>query len=219
MSVLWQSMPSAAFKKGLYSPYLTVGESREYGDFGVGEYEFLDGEVTALDGDYYRQVAEGKLLRLDDDEQLCFSSVTHFAPTETLELAPGLTETTIQPEFLKAFETPNGIFAIRIDGVFDLVNTTAIPRQSEPFATFDKVPHNSFRFIDSPGTLVCFYSPTFLANTGIAGFHFHFLAEDRTGGGHVTGFTLREGLARWNRITQFALQIPGGAAFDKAIIT
>jgi acetolactate decarboxylase len=219
MSVLWQNMPSAAFKKGLYAPYLTVRESRERGGFGVGEYEFLDGEVTALNGEYYRQVAEGKLLPLDDDERLCFSSVTHFAPTNTDDLASGLTETTIQPVFLKAFETPNAIFAMRIDGVFDQVATTAVPRQSEPFASFDKVPHVPFQFKALPGTLVCFYLPGFVAETGIAGFHFHFLSEDRTGGGHVTSFTLRKGVARWNRVSQFALQIPCGSDFDNATLT
>jgi acetolactate decarboxylase len=219
MSTLFQSMPSSAFKTGLYSPYLTIGAARAHGDFGVGEYEFLDGEVTAVNGNYYRQTADGKLLLMEADERLCFASVTHFVPGNNFELDGGLTETTIQPVLLKQFGTDNAIFAMRIDGTFDQVTTTAVRRQSEPFATFDKVQHVSFQFSALAGTLVCFYAPGFLAETGIAGFHYHFLAEDRTGGGHVTGFTLRTGVAQWCRLGQFTLGIPCEPAFDKATIT
>jgi acetolactate decarboxylase len=218
MNHLWQSMPSSAFKAGLYRGYLTVAEAREHGNFGVGEYEFLDGEVTAIDGKYYRQTAEGKLLPLADEERLCFASVAPFAPTDDLALDGGLTDATIQPLFLKAFNTPNGVFAMRIDGSFTQVTATAIARQNEPFLTFDKVTHVPFHFQNVTGTMVCFYEPGYLGQTGIAGFHFHFLAADRTGGGHVTGFTLAEGSALWCRLGGFALRIPGGSRFDKATI-
>ncbi len=218
MNVLWQSLPSSAFKQGLYGPALTVGDARRHGDFGVGEYELLDGEVTGVDGAFFRQTAEGKLLPLADHERLCFASVTRFRPIGRLDLAGPQTETTVQPLFLEAFKTSNTIFAMRIDGFFESVTATAIPRQACPCLTFDKVGHTPFSFSQLDGTLVAFYTPAYLAQTAIGGFHFHFLAADRTGGGHVTGFTLRQGVAQWQRIETFALHLPRSEAFDNAHI-
>jgi acetolactate decarboxylase len=165
MKRLWQSTPSSAFKTGLYGPYFTVGEARLYGDFGVGEYEYLDGEVIAVDGIFYRQTSEGRLLQLADGERLCCASLAPFAATDEMALDPGLTETTIQPVYLKAFGTRNAVFAMRIDGTFSQVTTTTVPRQSEPFATFDKVPHVPFHFEAIAGTMVCFYSPAGLVTS------------------------------------------------------
>jgi acetolactate decarboxylase len=212
-------MPSFAFKQGLYGRSLTVGEARQHGDFGVGEYELLDGEVTGMDGAFFRQTAEGKLLPLSDDEPLCFASVARFRPVAQINLAGPLTETTVQPVLLEAFKTPMTVFAMRIDGYFEQLTATAIPRQASPFVTFDKVGHTQFQYSQLAGTLVCFYVPDYMAQTGIGGFHYHFLASDRTGGGHVTNFSLREGIAQWQRIETFALHLPRSEAFDNAHIS
>ena len=126
---------------------------------------------------------------------------------------------TIQPVLAKMLGTPNAFYALRIDGTFEAVTTTAIARQSEPFQPFGGLPHATFNFSNVEGTMVVFYSPPYSLTTGIAGFHFHFLNSERTGGGHVTSFTLQEGCVQWQRLQQFAVQIPATQAFDQANIT
>ena len=42
-----------------------------------------------------------------------------------------------------------------------------------------------FGFKDIEGTLVCVWSPRYSSSFSIPGYHFHFLSNDRTKGGHV----------------------------------
>lgn len=219
MSILWQSLPSAAFRAGVYAPDVTVAEVMAHGDFGVGEYESLDGELTVLEGQYFRQTAGGKLLPVGPEERLCFASVTHFQPQARAELPGGLTNVTIQPVLAKMVGTPNAFYALRIDGTFEAVTSTAFARQSPPYQPSSTLPEVTFNFSNVEGTLVVFYSPKYAQTTGVAGFHFHFLDTARTGGGHVTSFTLKEGCVQWQRLQQFALRTPTTESFDHAILT
>ena len=39
------------------------------------------------------------------------------------------------------------------------------------------------------GTLVGFYSPTFMRTVSVQGFHFHYLSDDLSSGGHIFDFS------------------------------
>lgn len=43
-----------AILNGLYDCIITYGELQVYGDFGIGTFEGLDGEMVALNGDFYQ---------------------------------------------------------------------------------------------------------------------------------------------------------------------
>ena len=40
---------------------------------------------------------------------------------------------------------------------------------------------------DVPGTIVGFWSPPYARSINVAGWHLHFLTDDRIGGGHLLG--------------------------------
>jgi alpha-acetolactate decarboxylase len=44
---------------------------------------------------------------------------------------------------------------------------------------------SEFQFVEVKGTLFGFYTPTFAQTINVPGFHFHFITEDKTSGGHV----------------------------------
>jgi len=48
-----------AVLNGLYDGVVAYGDLKECGDFGIGTFEGLDGEMIALDGDFYQIKADG----------------------------------------------------------------------------------------------------------------------------------------------------------------
>jgi acetolactate decarboxylase len=42
-----------------------------------------------------------------------------------------------------------------------------------------------FEFSNVEGTLVCFWSPSYSSEFNVPAYHFHFLSQDRSKGGHV----------------------------------
>jgi acetolactate decarboxylase len=73
-----------------------------------------------------------------------------------------------------------------------------------------------FDFSEIGGTLVGLWSPGFSSAFSIAGYHFHFLSDDRLHGGHLltcSSGTLR---LRVEALTDFHLALPESETFLKA---
>ena len=51
-STLFQVSTSTALVQGVYNGVVTIGELKQHGDFGLGTFDGLDGEMLALDGHY-----------------------------------------------------------------------------------------------------------------------------------------------------------------------
>lgn len=45
--------------EGLYDGVISAGELKKHGDFGIGTFERLDGEMVDLDGHIYQLKADG----------------------------------------------------------------------------------------------------------------------------------------------------------------
>jgi acetolactate decarboxylase len=172
--------------------------------------------LIVWDGQFYQATGDGQVRLADDSERLCFAQISRFEPRRTLEAPAGTTFVSIGP-FLEATEgTRNTFFALTIKGVFDSVTATAYHPQTEPYPPPASVSPQIFNFNQVEGRLVAFYSPPYMRDIGIPGYHFHFLAEGLNGGGHVTAFTLAQGVIALQEIDRFVLDIPTGDAFRKA---
>jgi acetolactate decarboxylase len=76
-----------------------------------------------------------------------------------------------------------------------------------------------FDFTDVDGSLVGIWAPQYSSALNIAGYHFHFLSEDRTKGGHLLdccGGILR---VRVERLNDFHLSLPESEEFLRADLT
>ncbi|HEY2016998.1 MAG TPA: acetolactate decarboxylase, partial [Bryobacteraceae bacterium] len=63
---------------GIYNGSYTVGQLKKQGNFGLGTYDGLDGEMIALDGKFYHMRSTGVLSVAADDEIAPWAAVTHF---------------------------------------------------------------------------------------------------------------------------------------------
>ena len=55
---LYQVSTAGALVEGVYQGAVSVGVVREHGDFGLGTFEDLDGEMVVLDGHVFRISSE-----------------------------------------------------------------------------------------------------------------------------------------------------------------
>lgn len=182
------SAPIAALVEGIYRADTTIGDVREKGDHGLGTFNDLDGELLMIDGTVYCLRPEGNAEIIGDDIKTPFAVATHFeGDTEEVFDRP-LTAHEFEAQLHDLIPSKNLIYSIRIDGTFSAVRARSVPKQSNyvPLAEVAKV-QTIFEFKDVEGSLVGFYTPTFLDSVHVPGFHLHFITADRKQGGHAMG--------------------------------
>jgi acetolactate decarboxylase len=220
MHTLFQVSTSGALVQGIYERAVSSKFLLNYGDFGLGTFVNLDGEMVVLDGAIYQVRSDGKVLNIVDDVGTPFAVVTRFAADQdqTIENASSFEEITKICDQYR--DSDNLFYAFRIDGHFAHIHTRVMK------ATLDGLPlakaaavQPEFDFTDVDGTLVGIWAPQFSSALNIAGYHFHFLSEDRTKGGHLlecSGKNLQVGVERLN---DFHLSLPESEEFLRADLT
>ncbi|MFM7617084.1 MAG: acetolactate decarboxylase [Actinomycetes bacterium] len=218
-----------ALLKGAYDGDLTLGELLEQGDLGLGTVQALDGELVVLDGVCYQVTADGVVRRPAPTMRTPFAVVCRFDPhvDEPLDgrhTLGSITERVDEIAREHAGELgPAPILAVRIDGRFAEVDLRSVPRQDPPYPPLgDVVEHQrAWEAIADdpagiPGTLVGFRFPPEAQGVEVAGYHLHFLSDDRTIGGHVTGADLIAGRLRLDGTTELHLEVPAGVVVADA---
>ena len=73
-----------ALLDGVYDGDVTIAEILRHGDFGLGTFNHLDGEMVILDGICYHLRADGSATVADDADRTPFAAVTRFKTDHTL---------------------------------------------------------------------------------------------------------------------------------------
>jgi acetolactate decarboxylase len=217
---IWQNMPSMAFKTGLYDGITRIRDAKEHGNFGVGQFAALDGELIVSDGCFYRARADGSVGLADEADELCFAQLCYYEPHQHWDAPADLDDRSFGAFLSEKLTFRNSFCAFRIIGVFAAVVPTAPPAMTKPYPKFDAVPalRKSFPVSNIKGCMVGYYSPAFEAEDGIPGYHFHFISDDRLSGGHVTSFALASGQVDATRINELILTLPTTAAYDQCVL-
>jgi acetolactate decarboxylase len=186
--VLFQASTIGALLDGAFEGDLSFRELAEHGDLGLGTLNHLDGEMVALDGEFFRADVDGMATRVGPEERTPFAVVTSFEPTVDGHLPD---EEIDHRALLKKLEEliPAGASscAIRLDGRFELVRARSVPRQEPPYRPLTEVvaDQHVFELGDLEGTMLGFRFPAYAEGIEVAGFHLHFISADRSRGGHV----------------------------------
>ena len=83
---LYQTSLMSALMAGIYEGEATYGQIRKYGDFGLGTFNELDGEMVGFDGRFYQLRSDGSVRPVTDDQKTPFAVVTFFQPEQELEV-------------------------------------------------------------------------------------------------------------------------------------
>jgi acetolactate decarboxylase len=112
---------------GIYDGDMTVGELLTRGDFGLGTFNHLDGEMIILAG-----VCHGSASVAASDDRTPFAAATWFRPEITIPVSSLATRQRVVALVDEAIKTTNLIQAVRIDGIFSHVTTRTVMAQSPP---------------------------------------------------------------------------------------
>ena len=75
---VFQNSTINALLEGVYDGSMTYGELRRHGDFGLGTFNALDGEMIAFDGEFYQIKSDGIAYPVADDQRTPFATVLFF---------------------------------------------------------------------------------------------------------------------------------------------
>jgi acetolactate decarboxylase len=204
-----------ALLEGVYDGELTYGELRRHGDFGLGTFNALDGEMAACDGAFYQVKADGRVYPVQDAQRTPFAVVQWFEPDLELRLDGADDMAALQRTFDGVLGSHNVFCALRVDGRFAHVRTRSVPAQARPYRPLVEVTRDQpeFELTDVEGTLIGFRFPDYAAGLNVPGYHLHFLTADRAAGGHVLELRLVGGLAHADCTSGFHLELPHGGDF------
>ncbi|HEV7562838.1 MAG TPA: acetolactate decarboxylase [Solirubrobacterales bacterium] len=185
--VLFQASTIGALLEGAFDGDLSFAELAGHGDLGLGTLNHLDGEMIALDGGFFRADVDGAVTPIAPEERTPFAVVTRFEPSVdvTVDVAMG------QAELMERIDAlvPAGASscAVRLDGRFEFVRARSVPRQDPPYRPLTEVvaDQHVFELGDLTGTMLGFRFPAWVEGIEVAGYHLHFISEDRSRGGHV----------------------------------
>jgi acetolactate decarboxylase len=212
---VFQNSTINALLEGVYDGSMTCGELRRHGDFGLGTFNALDGEMIAVDGDFRQIKADGVAYPVSDDQRTPFATVLFFQPTLRRPLTCPLDYEQFQAVVDGLMEGPNLFYAVRLVGRFKSVTTRSVPRQEKPYPPLAEVAKTQpvFHLHEASGTLAGFRFPDFARGLNVPGFHFHFLTDDKRAGGHVLDLVLTRGELAIDASARFHLERPTDPGF------
>lgn len=216
---LFQVSTLDALLQGVYGASMTVGELRRHGDFGVGTYEGVDGEMILLDGRFYQVRFDGSVSEAREDTRTPFAAVTNFR-ADTRFTVKGASMTQLGDLIDAVLPSKNLFYAIRVHGPFAVINTRSVARQFLPYPPLASVTAMQALFTNSNivGTAVGIRCPQYVSGVNQAGHHFHFVSDDRKAGGHALSFTTGEVTVEVMAIRQHTTWLPADEPFLNATL-
>jgi acetolactate decarboxylase len=216
-ATLFQVSTSSALVEGIYKGAVSVGQLREHGDFGLGTFEGLDGEMVAFDGYFYQVRSDGTVRIAADSDLSPFAAVTHFKSQQFIDVPECAELGALLARLDSLRESSNVFYAIRIDGSFPFMHTRAMCKSEEGTPLVVAAAHQpEFRMNGVTGTLVGFWSPDYVKTLEVPGYHLHFITDDRSAGGHLmecSGRNLRVGI---EQVSELRVALPENEEFLKA---
>jgi acetolactate decarboxylase len=185
-NAVYLSVPINALIEGFYEEKTTIADILTHGDFGLGTFNHLDGEMLLFDGIAYQIKADGNVVIVPDTEPTPFACVTHFRADTWDEIELSNSRESIFELLDSLVPSPNMLYALRIDGVFEYVKTRSVPKTENYLPLVEAVKNQViFEFFNVAGSLGGFYTPDFMGSLHAPGYHLHMLTEDRLHGGHL----------------------------------
>ncbi len=188
-----------------------VREIERSGDFGVGTYNALDGEMIVLDGVVYRFTSDGVLRVANRNDLAPFAAVTTFRPDQHFAINQALTGyPALQASLSNSIPDQSRMFAIKVHGTFSAITTRAPHRQVKPYPTLAEAVKTQavFNNTNIRGTLVGFRLPAYLGTTNATGYHFHFVSDNHQVGGHVLDVSVNWATVEVEALEHLQVNVP-----------
>lgn len=215
---IYQVSTLQALMAGAYDGHASLKELRRHGDFGIGTYHALDGEMVVSDGQFFQVRADGKVYKPRLSELSPYANLTCFDKDLSYILPRGTTFEQLKVLVDAGLPTTNLPYAVRVTGKFAFVKTRSVPPQSKPYPPLAEVAKTQpvFEFTHRAGVLIGYRLPEYLSGVNMPGYHLHFLSAEKDAGGHMLDFTLAEGVVEIDVSPSLRLELPETEEFQRA---
>ena len=219
-SKMFQVSTLQALALGYSRSVITVKELLENGNTGLGTFEDVNGEMILIDGRCFRAMEDGTVMEAKPDTGVPFASAEILSSERCFELENISDIASLKKELNLRIEEHfglNSMHMVRIDGAFSRVcarSESAFRSHHVDLKSILEKTQKDFFFDDIRGSLVCVYYPDYMDGINAAGWHFHFISEDRKKGGHVFELNMLHGNVQMDKINRIEICLPKEAAFD-----
>lgn len=214
--ILYQVSTIDALMQGVFDGILPISELKKHGDFGIGTFNALDGEMIVLNGVVYQAKADGRVYGIIDNATTPFASVTQFDHDFSVTTGQPMNFSVFSKDLSARLPSQNMIYAVRMHGTFPQIKVRAIPAQQKPYPTLTDASKNQsvYTYTDTSGTVVGFYLPVFFKGLNVGGYHLHFLSDNLQTGGHILDFEVpANATVEYDMTPEFEMLLPTGGDF------
>ncbi len=207
-----------ALMVGRYDGVITLGELMQAGNLGLGTCDHLDGELVILDNAAYKIMSTGEVQKLPPTETTPWAVITPFEGQARQELGPISSLEELDARLDGLLADPDIFFALRLDAEFDALTVRSVARQNPPYLPLAEVAKSQkvWNYERVRGTLVGIRSPRWTTGLSVPGYHWHFISDDRTRGGHVLDCKFASGKLAYDRCETWTIRLDPKHAMDGA---
>jgi acetolactate decarboxylase len=193
-----------------YDGEFTLDELLRHGNFGLGTFDRLDGEMIVLDGRIYQAKGDGTVERPPLTETTPWAAVTRFRTDSQLSIDHPMSIEELEEKIDAGLANPNLFYALRIETRIPTITIRSVDAQSKPYRELVNVAQGqkSWTHEDIKGTLVGFRLPPYIGSMNVSGYHWHFISSDREVGGHVVAAELDRGAVDIDHIRTWEVVLP-----------
>ena len=220
MVKMYQVSTLQALMLGYSRSVVTVSELLKHGNTGLGTFEDVDGEMIVIDGVCYRATEYGKVEVARPDKGVPFSAVCNLSGSRTFDMGAFQNVDALKTQLNLLIEEDFGLNSMhmaRIDGEFSFVDARSESAYRSMHITLKSVleqTQKAFCFENIKGSLVCLYYPDYMDGINAAGWHLHFVSDDRKLGGHVFDISMIRGRGIMDKVNTIELRLPDEPVFD-----
>ena len=211
-ATLGQTGTMEALAAGDYAGRASCAAVLRQGDFGLGTFDGLNGEMAILDGVIYQVTVDGVVHRAKPGQTTPFAQVVRFAGSLDLGRVDDLDLPGLGAALTARLPDPSRMCAVRVDGAFASLTVRSVPAQTKPWPSLAEAikEQRTYPLTSQQGTLIGFYTPPGIAALSPTGWHFHFLSNDRRRGGHVLAVRTGPAKARGDAVDALDVLYPVG---------
>jgi acetolactate decarboxylase len=211
---MYQISTSTALVEGVDKGAVSSRTLLEHGDFGLGTFENLDGEMVVVDGAIYQVRGDGSVTHREDDFQIPFAVVTCFRQEKNFEAGVITCMKDLELACDLQRESDNLFYGLKVEGTFETVHARAVSGTAPGTRLVDAAKsQKDFHFDNTDGTLVCIWSPRYSSSFNVPGYHFHFISKDRTKGGHVLDCSAKALSIGLQMLCEYDIRLPDKGSF------
>ncbi len=168
---LFQLGNASALFSGAIEGDITYRQLKSKGDFGLGTFNGIHGEMVALDGYFYKIGQKGATISVSPDWKTPFVELVKFSQNKAIHFDKIDSYTILKKSIASQLENKNVPYAIKVTGAFNFLKL----RSRSPRAALQtqEVYEETYTVESVKGTLIGFWFPEYLLSLTVPEFHFH----------------------------------------------